>query len=67
MIQIRHKLRLAAAVLLAFGVSACARSLPNWPVTETSKPMSALNEALVGTAPPVARTVTSDRIRRARS
>jgi alcohol dehydrogenase (cytochrome c) len=67
MTGIRMEPRAAAAVLLALGLSACARPLPKWAVTETSKPMSAMNEALVGTAPPVARGVTSDRIRRARS
>ncbi|HEX2092693.1 MAG TPA: PQQ-dependent dehydrogenase, methanol/ethanol family [Longimicrobiaceae bacterium] len=66
MIELRQIPGLAAALLI-LGASACARGLPNWAVTETSKPMSALNEALAGTAPPVARTVTSDRIRRARS
>ncbi len=67
MIKIRQDVRAVGAILLTVAASACARGLPNWEVTETSKPMSALNAALAGSAPPVARTVTSERILRARS
>ena len=54
------------AILFCFALAAC-RTYPDYPVTERSVPMPSLNERLRGTAPPVAQSVTSDRIRNARS
>jgi alcohol dehydrogenase (cytochrome c) len=62
----RPALVLAAVLSFSPAVSAC-RSDPRYPVTERSAPFSALDASKVGSAPPVARTVTFDRIRNARS
>ncbi len=66
-LSVRHAPRLPAAALLLCGAAACVSAPPRWPVTETSKPMPALNAAMRGTAPPVAQAVSGERIRRARS
>jgi alcohol dehydrogenase (cytochrome c) len=57
-------LLLAISVIFAAG---CGRSLPNWPVSETSRPFSELNETMRGRAPAVAQTVTYQRLLNARS
>jgi alcohol dehydrogenase (cytochrome c) len=57
----------STALLALFGAAACASRPPNWPVTEVSRPMTAYNAAMRGTAPPVAQGVDGERIRRARS
>lgn len=54
------------AIVLALLVAGC-RSYPDYPVTERSKPVTALNENLRGAAPAVAQRVTADRIRNARA
>ena len=54
-------------VAIAWLVTACAPSHPNFPVTKESVPVTALNEGMVGTAPAVAQRVTFDRIRASRS
>src|SRR3954452_3192813 len=53
-------------VLAAMALAAC-RSYPSLPVTEHSRPMTALNAAMRGTAPSVTTSVTADRLRNARS
>ncbi|HEX8454433.1 MAG TPA: PQQ-dependent dehydrogenase, methanol/ethanol family [Longimicrobium sp.] len=60
-------LRRASALLALAAAAACASRPPNWPVTETSKPMTAFNEAMRGSAPPVTQGVDGERIRRARA
>ena len=60
-------LRIASALAaLASLAAACARPHPVYPVTQVAKPLTAYNESLPGTAPPVAATVTAERIARAR-
>jgi alcohol dehydrogenase (cytochrome c) len=54
------------AVLLASLVAGCS-SYPDYPVTEKAQSFPELNARLRGTAPPVAQSVTGDRIRNARS
>jgi alcohol dehydrogenase (cytochrome c) len=65
--MIRTVRRASALLVVVCGAAACASRPPNWPVTEVSKPMTAFNEAMRGTAPPVAQGVDGERIRRARS
>ena len=60
-------LRRSAPLLALFAAAARASRPPAWPVTEVARPMTAYNEAMRGTAPPVTQGVTGDRIRRARS
>ena len=55
-----------AFVLALIALAGCS-SYPDYPVTEKAHSFPELNEALRGTAPPVAQGVTSDRIRNARS
>jgi alcohol dehydrogenase (cytochrome c) len=57
----------ARAGLLWGLVAGCAKSHPDFPVTQESVPFTALNEAAAGSAPPVAARVTFDRIRDARN
>ena len=47
--------------------AACARRPPALPITERSVPFASLNEAMAGTAPPVADAVTPERLVRARA
>ncbi|MDQ3996751.1 MAG: PQQ-dependent dehydrogenase, methanol/ethanol family [Gemmatimonadota bacterium] len=56
--------RIAALILL---LAACAAPHPNYPVTQRGAPITALNERLAGSAPPVAQRVTFERLRNARS
>ena len=57
---------LARVAAAALACAACTRPLPNWPVTETGKPLADWDSSRARRAPPVARTVTAERIRRAR-
>lgn len=57
---------LAGLVLIGSVAAGCAKSHPNYPVTKQGVPLTALNEGLVGSAPPVAQGVTFDRLRGAR-
>jgi alcohol dehydrogenase (cytochrome c) len=46
--------RRASALLVVVAAPRMRQQPPNWPVTEVSKPMTAFNEAMRGSAPPVA-------------
>ncbi|MDQ3949144.1 MAG: PQQ-dependent dehydrogenase, methanol/ethanol family, partial [Gemmatimonadota bacterium] len=54
----------ALALMLA---AACSGAHPDYPVTQKGVPFTALNEGLVGSAPPVAQRVTFERLRNSRS
>ena len=58
--------QLATLVALAAAGAGCTRALPNWPVTEQSRPFAALDSSRRGSAPPVAQAVTPERLLRAR-
>jgi alcohol dehydrogenase (cytochrome c) len=58
--------RVVVLIAVVAAMTSC-RSYPDLPVTEHSKPMTALDAAMPGTAPAVATSVTSDRLRNARS
>jgi alcohol dehydrogenase (cytochrome c) len=58
--------RLLAAALGVLVVGACGVQT-RYPITQQAQPFSSMNEALRGSAPPVAQAVTSERIARARS
>lgn len=61
------KLFRALLLIVLTGLLAGCGSLPEYPLTQHGKPFSAMNQAKVGSAPPVTADVTSARIARARS
>ncbi|MFN2566472.1 MAG: PQQ-dependent dehydrogenase, methanol/ethanol family [Gemmatimonadaceae bacterium] len=66
MLTTKHRATFALVAALSLTVAAC-RSDPRYPITERSFPFTALDASKVGVAPAVARNVTFDRIRNARS
>jgi hypothetical protein len=58
---------LCATAMLSLVPVGCATERAPLPATQESRPMQALNARLTGMAPPVAETVTSGRLERARS
>jgi len=58
---------LAGLVVIGGVAAGCATPHPNYPITKQGVPLTALNERLAGSAPPVARGVTAERLRNARS
>jgi alcohol dehydrogenase (cytochrome c) len=58
--------RWTATALAALGSFACAAH-PHYPVTQEGKTFNQINERARGSAPPVARDVTAERLTRARS
>jgi alcohol dehydrogenase (cytochrome c) len=56
-----------ARVALLLTVLACGRTSHDFAVTEHSRPFSSLNKAKAGSAPPVVKTVTAQRLANARA
>jgi alcohol dehydrogenase (cytochrome c) len=62
----RHGVAASAAIGLSAALG-CAPSAKDHPMTQQSQPFTALNSAAAGVAPPVAKSVTAERIARAAS